>query len=165
MSSTGTTMRTSSWRGLSGSTTVTGRSPPRNAATRSTGRTVADRPMRCAGTRSSASSRSRLSARCVPRLLPATAWISSTITVSTSRSVSRAFEVSIRNSDSGVVIRMSGGRRTMRARSAVGVSPVRTATPSVTGGSPRRSRSAFTPCSGSCRLRCTSAPNALIGEM
>ncbi len=164
MSSTGTTMRTSRWRGLAGSTTVTGRSPPRKAATCSTGRTVADRPMRCAGTCSNASSRSRLSARWVPRLLPATAWISSTITVSTSRRVSRAFEVSIRNSDSGVVIRMSGGRRSRRARSATGVSPVRMPTVRTTAGSPRRSRSASTPCSGTCRLRCTSAPNALIGD-
>ena len=41
---------------------------------------------------------------------PATACTSSTITVSTPRSDSRACEVSIRNSDSGVVIRMSGGR-------------------------------------------------------
>ena len=43
-------------------------------------------------------------------MVPATAWTSSTITVSTSRRLSRAWLVSIRNSDSGVVIRMSGGR-------------------------------------------------------
>ncbi len=59
--------------------------------------------------RSSSSSRSRDRARWAPRLVPATACTSSTITVSTPRSDSRAWEVSIRNSDSGVVIRMSGG--------------------------------------------------------
>ena len=58
---------------------------------------------------SSASSRSRLSARCAPRLVPAIACTSSTMTVSMPRSASRACEVSSRNSDSGVVIRMSGG--------------------------------------------------------
>ena len=53
--------------------------------------------------------RSSDSARCAPRFVPATAWTSSTMTVSTPRSASRACDVSIRNSDSGVVIRMSGG--------------------------------------------------------
>ena len=62
------------------------------------------------GLSSSASRRSRESARWAPRLVPATACTSSTITVSIARSVSRACEVSIRKSDSGVVIRMSGGR-------------------------------------------------------
>ena len=45
-----------------------------------------------------------------------------------SRSSSRACEVSSRKSDSGVVIRMSGGSRSIRRRSFCGVSPVRTAT-------------------------------------
>ena len=71
------------------------------------------------------SSRSSDSARCAPRLVETSAWISSTITVSTERSRSRAFEVSSRNSDSGVVIRMSAGSRWKRARSLAGVSPVR----------------------------------------
>ena len=44
----------------------------------------------------------------------AMAWISSTITVSTPRSVSAADDVSIRYSDSGVVISRSGGRRISR---------------------------------------------------
>ena len=44
------------------------------------------------------------------------------------RRISRARLVSIRWSDSGVVIRMSGGLRTIRCRSAAGVSPLRTAT-------------------------------------
>jgi hypothetical protein len=54
-------------------------------------------------------------------------WISSMITVSTARRISRAPEVSSRYSDSGVVMRMSGGCFTMRVRSACGVSPERTA--------------------------------------
>ena len=58
--------------GASGCTTVTGRAPPRNDATSSTGRTVADRPMRCAGWGSRASSRSRERARWAPRFVPAT---------------------------------------------------------------------------------------------
>ena len=41
------------------------------------------------------------------------------------RSVSRACEVSIRKSDSGVVIRMSGGCAAMRRARRPGVSPVR----------------------------------------
>ncbi len=44
----------------------------------------------------------------VPRFEAATACTSSTITVSTPSSVSRAAEVSVRYSDSGVVMRMSG---------------------------------------------------------
>ena len=111
MSSTGTTMLSSISLVLGGAAMVTGRAPPRNDATSSAGRTVADRPIRWAGRRPvvSASSRSRDRARCAPRLFPARACTSSTITVSTPRSASRAFEVSSRNSDSGVVIRMSGG--------------------------------------------------------
>ena len=65
-------------------------------------------------------------------MVPATACTSSTITVSTPRSDSRAWLVSIRNSDSGVVIRMSGGWVTSLRRSAAGVSPERT--PTVTSG-------------------------------
>ena len=115
MSSTGTSTLTSMVFAAGGRTTVTGAAPPRNRATSSTGRTVADSPIRCAGAGSNASSRSSDSARCAPRLVPATACTSSTITVSTPRSASRADEVSSRNSDSGVVMRMSGGRPGERA--------------------------------------------------
>ncbi len=69
-----------------------------------------------------------MSARCAPRFVEATAWISSTMTASTRVSISRACEVSMRYSDSGVVMRMSGGCRRMAARSRWGVSPVRMAT-------------------------------------
>jgi hypothetical protein len=44
-------------------------------------------------------------------LVDTSAWISSTITVSIDRNRSRAFDVSSRNSYSGVVIRMSDGAR------------------------------------------------------
>ena len=84
--------------------------------------------MRCTGSAVRRSSRSRLSARWAPRLLPATACTSSTITKRMVRSVSRAREVRRRKSDSGVVMRMSGGLRSMAARSFAGVSPVRTPT-------------------------------------
>ena len=50
------------------------------------------------------------------------------MSVSTLRSSSRACDVSMRKSDSGVVMRMSGGCRSIAARSFCGVSPVRTAT-------------------------------------
>ena len=52
-------------------------------------------------------------ARCAPRFVPATACTSSTITVSMPRRISRPWEVRRRNSDSGVVIRMSGGVRSI----------------------------------------------------
>ena len=90
---------------------VDGVAPPRNRATSSSGRCVADSPMRCSGLPAIRSSRSSDSARCAPRLVETSAWISSMITVSTDRRLSCAFEVSSRNSDSGVVIRMSAGAR------------------------------------------------------
>ena len=46
-------------------------------------------------------------------------------------SSSRAFEVSIKYNDSGVVMRMSGGLRFICSRSRGGVSPLRT--PTVSG--------------------------------
>ncbi len=48
-------------------------------------RSLADSPIR-----TMCSSRSRLSARCTPRLLPHRVWISSTMTVRTVRNISRA---------------------------------------------------------------------------
>ena len=164
MSSTGTATRKSSRREEGGLTTVTGDAPPRNAATPSTGRTVADSPTRCAGRGSKASRRSRLTARWAPRFVPATAWTSSTMTVRTPCRVSRARDVSMRKRDSGVVIRICGGRRRSRARSPPGVSPVRIPTSMRASGSPLRLRRAAIPCSGARRLRCTSAPSALSGE-
>jgi hypothetical protein len=148
---------------LGGATISTGEAPPRNRATSSSGRTVALSPTRWAGLSSSASSRSSVTARWAPRLVPATACTSSTITVSTPRRLSRAWLVSIRNSDSGVVIMMSGGRVTSLRRSAAGVSPLRT--PTVTSGTVVPSRSAVCriPVSGLRRLRSTSTASALSG--
>jgi hypothetical protein len=125
MSSTGTTTCSSTDFRAGGCTTATSRPPARNRATSSTGRTVADSPTRCAGRSSSWSSRSRVSIRWAPRLVEQTACTSSTITVSTPRSESRAALVSMRNNDSGVVMRMSGGRRASCRRSSALVSPER----------------------------------------
>ena len=56
--------------------------------------------------------------RCEPRLSRASAWISSTITVRTLRSISRLFApVSSKYSDSGVVTRICGGLRSIACRS------------------------------------------------
>ena len=91
----------------------------RNLATSSIGVCVADSPMRCSGRSATAASRSSVSARCAPRREPMTAWISSTITVRTVRSICRLrSDVSSRYSDSGVVTRMCGGVRSIAARSA-----------------------------------------------
>ena len=70
--------------------------PPRNRAISSSGRCVAESPIRWAAPRRCASSRSSESIRCAPRFVAAIAWISSTITVVTLRSVSRPDDVSIR---------------------------------------------------------------------
>ena len=103
------------------------------------------------------------SARWAPRLVPATAWTSSTITVSTPRSDSRAWQVRIRNSDSGVVMRMSGGVRPNRRRSSAGVSPERTPTVRSGSGRPSRVAACRMPASGARRLRSTSTASAFIG--
>ena len=118
MSSTGTETVRSQFFREGGATISTGAEPARNCATSSRGSTVAESPIRWAGLGSSASSRSSDTARCAPRLVPATAWTSSTMMVSTSLRVSRALEVSIRKRDSGVVIRMSGGWLSSERRSA-----------------------------------------------
>ena len=165
MSSTGTRTVNSTRLSDTGATTVTGRSPARNRATSSCGRTVADRPTRWAGVSRSASSRSRLRARCAPRLVPATAWISSMITVSTPVSDSRAAEVSSRNRDSGVVTSTCGGRARWRRRSSGGVSPVRIPTVTSAAGVSCAAASRAIPVSGARRLRSTSTASALRGEM
>ena len=92
----------------------------------------------------SRSRRSRLRARCAPRFVPAIAWTSSTMTCSTPASMSRAWLVSSRYSDSGVVIRMSGGRRaSWRRSSGGGVAGPRCRpppAPAVPSGEPPRGR-------------------------
>ena len=163
-SGTGTSTATSMVFGVGGWTTSTGRAPARNVATSSNGRTVADSPIRWAGASSKASSRSSDSARCAPRLVPATACTSSRITVRTPRSDSRAAEVSSRNSDSGVVTSTSGGVRANSRRSSAGVSPVRIPTVISGGGRPARWAACRMPVSGERRLRCTSTASAFSGE-
>ena len=109
--------------------------PTRNLPTSSMGFCVADRPMRVSRRPHSASSRSSDSARWLPRLLAATAWISSTITVrAVARPARPESEPSSTYSDSGVVTRMCGGERRIAVRSACGVSPVRTAVRIATSG-------------------------------
>ena len=133
----------------------------------SSGRCVADSPIRWSGGASAGrrrSRRSRDSARCAPRLPPAIAWTSSTITVSTPRSVSRAALVSSRYRLSGVVTRMSGGRRASSRRCSWGVSPVRPAIEICGSGSPSRCAASPMPCSGARRLRSTSYVSAFSGE-
>ena len=97
-------------------------------------------------------------------MVPATAWTSSTMTVSTPVSASRALEVSRRNSDSGVVMRMSDGDLVNARRSAAGVSPERTATRMSGGSWPNRTAAWPIPTSGDLRLRSTSTARALSGE-
>lgn len=165
MSRTGTRTRTSMSGRPSEATTRTGWGPPRKRAISSRGRTVADSPMRCAGFSSRSSRRSRLKARCAPRLLPANACTSSTMTVSTVRSVSRACDVSMRYSDSGVVMRMSGGLRCRLRRWSGVVSPVRMPVRTSGIAPPAAAMRAAMPASGACKLRSTSAPSAFSGEM
>ena len=137
---------------------------PRKFATASIGRTVADRPMRWK-LPASRRSRSSESERCTPRFVPARAWISSTMTVSTVFKMPAAFEVSMRYSDSGVVIRMSGGLRTCRLRSDCGVSPERTPTEMSGMSRPSFCATRAMPASGARRLFSTSTPSAFRGEM
>ena len=154
------------------STTVTGRglssaNPASKRAISSSGRCVADRPMRCKGRAPEgrrASRRSRVRARWLPRLLAAMAWISSTITVSTAPKNHRAREVSSRYSDSGVVIRMSGGWRNMRARSLRAVSPVRISMRGTVTDTPVAAAASQIPATGARRFRSTSTARALSGE-
>jgi len=111
-----------------------------------------------------AASRSRLRARCAPRLVSAIEWISSTITHRTLGRICRAALVRSRKSDSGVVIRMSGGWRSICRRSRGGVSPVRMATVIGDRVAPRRSACKPMPRKGACRLRSMSTVSALSGE-
>ncbi len=126
---------------------------------------VADRPTRTGGCAHSACRRSSDSARWLPRLLAATAWISSTITVRTLDSMLRPeAEPSSTYSDSGVVTSTCGGLRNTFWRSPAGVSPVRTAVRISTSGRPMSASSARMPASGASRLRWMSLDSAFSGE-
>ena len=138
---------------------------PRDLFVRAHGRGEPDALRRARGElRRAARARAR---GATPRLVPASAWISSTMTVSTPRSVSRAAEVSMRKSDSGVVMRMSGGCVTRARRSAGGVSPERT--PTDTSGTlepvrGRRAGDARRAARGGCARRRRRAPSAARGR-
>ncbi len=164
MSSTGTRTERSKVLGDAGATMRMGAEPVRNRPTSSCGRTVAESPMRCAGRSNAASSRSSDNARWAPRLVPATACTSSTMTVSTVRNVSRAAEVNMRNNDSGVVMRMSGGVLSMARRSAGLVSPERTPTEISGGATPWSLAVCVIPTRGERRFRSTSTASALSGD-
>ena len=139
--------------------------PTRNATMVSMGLVVADTPTRVGGRSQSAASRSRETAKCAPRLLPARAWISSTITVSTVPSIRRPdSEVSRMYSDSGVVTRMWGASRRIFARSLWVVSPVRTRARMHTSGNPDSSNSSRMPASGACRFLLMSLDSAFSGD-
>jgi len=98
-------------------------------------------------------------------LFPATAWISSTMIVRTFRSIARLRSaVTIRYSDSGVVMRKSGGRFSMAARSAAAVSPVRTATRMSGAASPIEAATAAISRSGASRFCWMSTASAFSGD-
>jgi hypothetical protein len=84
--------------------------------------------------------------------------------VSTVRNVSRAADVRSRNSDSGVVTRMSDGCLESRRRSSTGVSPERTAVVMLGGARPRRVAAPRIPASGVRRFCSTSTASALSGD-
>ena len=139
--------------------------PTRKRAIWSIGRCVADNPIRTGRREQSASSRSRVSAKCEPRLSRASAWISSTMTVSTAVKTWRLFSaVSIKYNDSGVVTRIWGGRRSILCRSVFGVSPVRTAVRIGGGSKPDASASCRISASGDSKLRWISLLRAFSGE-
>ncbi len=126
---------------------------------------VADNPIRTARRPLKASSRSSDSARWLPRLLCTRAWISSTITLRTPDSIARPdSEPSSTYSDSGVVTRMCGARLRKAARSACGVSPVRTAVRISTSGKPCAASWSRMPANGASRFRWMSFDSAFSGE-
>ncbi len=121
--------------------------------------------MRCSGLPArNACSRSIDKNKCAPRLVATREWISSMIRVSTDSRIFRVSEVSNKNSDSGVVIRMSGGVRRMRARSTCGVSPVRTASVGTRTVLPKRRAASAIPAIGARRFCSMSTASALSGE-
>jgi hypothetical protein len=70
--------------------------PTMKRPTSSSGFWVAESPTRCTSRSACSTSRSSVIAKCAPRLVCATAWISSRITVSVPSKIARAPLVSIR---------------------------------------------------------------------
>ena len=137
-----TSCASSAWRGPSSALCASSRLP-----------SVADRPhtTSCGFQRRS---RASASCTCTPRLLPISSCHSSTITTCSAPKSSRdRSRVSSSVSDSGVVTSAVGSRRSWRARSAAGVSPVRRPTRHCGASS----------ASGCCSARAVSAASARIG--
>ena len=116
--------------------------------------------------RAIASRRSSESARWAPRFVPASAWISSTITQRTPRSAlagprreHQVQRLGRRDQDVG-----RPGRRACAVRAA-GVSPVRIATAGSCTCAPSRSAASSIPASGARRFFSTSTASARSGEM
>ena len=129
------------------------------------GRCVADSPIRSGRCSHTWASRSRLSARCEPRLSRATAWISSMITQRAVRSIALLRSaVSSRYSDSGVVMTKLGGLRSIAARADCVVSPDRTATRSGGGSKPMSRPMRSISASGPVRFSAMSVARAFSGE-
>ena len=134
--SRGSSIARSRWRTWPLSTIVQSSARRRRARARrrpGTARLLRSASASPTGRRASAGGRRALRAapatahRCEPRFVPATAWISSTMTVRVVASISRPdCEPSRMYSDSGVVTTMCGGLRRICVRSYCGVSPVRT---------------------------------------
>ena len=165
MSSIGTTTVRSKVLSMGGCTTVTGRPPARNVATSSTGRTVAESPIRWAGWSSRASRRSSETARCAPRLVAHTAvHLVDDHGVDAGAAPPAQWTSAAENSDSGVVIRMSAGWRAKRAalvRRGVAGSHGDRDRPA--RGRPMRIAACRMPASGARRLRSTSTASAFSG--
>ena len=97
MESTGTMICRSSSLRIPVSTILHSRlGPTRKRPISSSGFCVADSPIRCTSRPAASVSRSSVSARCAPRLVDATAWISSTMHDSVPANSSCARPVSIR---------------------------------------------------------------------
>ena len=139
--------------------------PVRKRAISSMGRCVADRPTRVTACLELRQRRSTLMDRCEPRLLGATAWSSSRMSVRTPDSPRRPdSEVRRMKRDSGVVMRICGGRLALSARSFGGVSPVRTAARISAKGRPISRAVSAISASGSNRLWRTSLVSAFSGD-
>ncbi len=103
--------------------------------------------------------------RNTPRLESHTSWISSTMTYSTWANFSRNFGAAITSArDSGVVMRMCGGLRSIFCRSAWEVSPVLTPTRMSGKSMPSAAATSRMPASGSLRLRLMSLARAFSGD-
>ena len=129
MSSTGTTMPSSISLVLGRAAMLTGRCRPGTTPRSSAGRTVADRPIRWAWpVRVQRVQPFQGQGQVRATLVPGQGVHFVHDHPRPPRNASRAFEVSSRNNDSGVVIRMSGGLVASLCAPRWWVSPVRTAT-------------------------------------